>query len=165
MNLLHFKPDKARQVINNLNFCVMTTPDASDSTWSCLSAADITPSDLVTTLLADGGDAADWSALTFPSALSSIDFLASSDYCVQSLGAFSTDLTTFLSYCAGVSSCQYEAYSARYDGLALGHYLDLTMVATALGPTSGGSDTTYYIAVCDGDTLNCWGWSLYADYT
>jgi hypothetical protein len=93
--------------------------------------------------MADGGDAANWSALALPSALASIDFLASTDYCVQSLGAFSTDLTTFLTYCAGVRSCQYEAYSARYDGLALGHYLDLTTVTPALGPTSGGDNRFY----------------------
>ena len=65
-----------------------------------------------------------------------------------------------------MTSCQYEAYSARYDGLALGHYLDLTMVTTALAPTTGdGADVTYYTVVCDGDTLHCWGWSLLAEYT
>jgi hypothetical protein len=40
------------------------------------------------------------------------------------------------------------------------------MVTTSLAPTTGdGTDETYYTVVCDGDTLHCWGWSLFADYT
>jgi hypothetical protein len=67
----------------------MSAPDASDSTMTCLSAAEITPSDLAASLLAVGGDATDWTALEFPSALAALDFLAASDNYVQSLGAFS----------------------------------------------------------------------------
>ena len=145
----------------------MSAPDASGSTSDCLTAAGITPSDLWTDRLACfGSEASGWSTLAFPTALADSAFLATEDNYTQKIGAFSVDLSSFLTYCATVLACQYEAYLGRYDGLALGHYFDLTRSGTEVEPP--GDETAGQIenftGVCDGETNVCWGWSLYADY-
>jgi len=40
-------------------------------------------------------------------------------------------LTKFFTDCAIEKTCQYDAYSTRYDGLALGHWVNLAAPATA----------------------------------
>jgi len=143
----------------------MSAPEASGSTSDCLTAAGITPSDLWTDLLAvAGSEASGWSKLALPTALADSAFLASTDYYTQTIGAFSVDLSSFFTYCATVLACQYEAYLGRYDGLALGHYFDLTMTSTDVEPSDTSDQFTNFTGVCDGDTNVCWGWSLYADY-
>lgn len=58
---------------------------------------------------------------------------------VSKLGIFSADLTSFLTECDVVEICQYDAYSNRYDGLALGHWIDLVAPATAASISNTGA--------------------------
>lgn len=146
----------------------LRAPTAASTTKTCLSDANITPSDLSTYLTTTNTDVAGWSTIAFPTVLGGTtlsSYLASSSYYTQAMGAFSYDLSTFFTYCYTADACQYAAYSYRYDGLALGHYLDLVRVtAGTIVPASSSADFTEYTIVCDGSTLICWGWSLTGTY-
>lgn len=88
------------------------------------------------------------------------------------MGIFSADLTTFFTECKIVDACQYHAYTTRYDGLALGHWVDLvahspapsvTYTGTGTDTIAAGSAVTNLPAagvLCDAETFNCWGWKL-----
>jgi len=73
-----------------------------------------------------------------------------------------------------VKTCQYDAYINRYDGLALGHWVNLvdaaspvTLTNTLTSVVAAGSafaaklpSTGVSMALCDADAFNCWGWLL-----
>jgi len=74
-----------------------------------------------------------------------------------------------------VKTCQYDAYLNRYDGLALGHWINLadtaspvTFTNTQTSVVAAGTalaaklpSTGVSMALCDADAFNCWGWILY----
>jgi hypothetical protein len=78
-----------------------------------------------------------------------------------------------------VKTCQYDAYINRYDGLALGHWVNLvdtaspvtltntltTVVAAGDGFATKLPSTGVAMALCDADAFNCWGWILYGEST
>jgi hypothetical protein len=146
----------------------LSAPTAASTTETCLAYANITPYDLSTYLTTTNTDVAGWSTIAFPTVLGGTTlapYLASSSYYTQAMGAFSYDLSTFFTYCYTADACQYAAYSYRYDGLALGHYLDLVRVtAGTIVPASSSADFEAFTIVCDGSTLICWGWSLTGTY-
>jgi hypothetical protein len=147
-----------------------TTPSASATTADAISAStliDLTTAAEVTALA--------WETIDFPSGTTTdiTSYLTVADV-VSELGLFSVDLSTFLTDCNIVESCQYYAYANRYDGLALGHWVDLA------GPSSAVSiayNTVYAktvdtavanlpaaVGLCDADTFICWGWTLEGTY-
>ena len=148
-----------------------TAPGADDTTADAIAAADyitVTSADEVTTLA--------WNTIDFPSATTDdIDSYLTTDDLVSELGLFSVDLSTFLEYCATVYSCQYYAYANRYDGLALGHWVDFAAPSSPVSiayddgntATDGESVANLPAAVglCDADTFICWGWTLVGVYT
>jgi len=128
---------------------------------------EVTTADDVTTLA--------WETVDFPSETTDdiTSYLTTADI-VSELGLFSVDLSDFLTFCLEVDTCQYDAYANRYDGLALGHWVDLA------GPSSAVSiayNTVYAktvdtavanlpaaVGLCDADTFICWGWTLEGTY-
>jgi len=148
-----------------------TAPGAEDTTADAITAADyitVTTADEVTTLA--------WETIAFPTnTTDDIDSYLTTDDLVSELGLFSVDLSTFLEYCATVYSCQYYAYANRYDGLALGHWVDFAAPSSAVSfdyddvgtETAGDSVANLPAAVglCDADTFICWGWYLQGVYT
>jgi hypothetical protein len=73
-----------------------------------------------------------WETIAFPTATTTdiTSYLTVADI-VSELGLFAVDLTDFLVDCNIAESCQYYSYLNRYDGLALGHWIDLAGPATA----------------------------------
>ena len=148
-----------------------TAPDSDLTTADAISAADymtVSSADDVTTLA--------WETIDYPSNTTDdiTSYLTVADV-VSELGLFSVDLSTFLEYCAIVDSCQYYAYANRYDGLALGHWVDLAAPANDLTITFDGTTShtagaevanlPAAVGLCDADTFICWGWYLEGTYT
>ena len=122
----------------------------------------ISPEYLVTSHAKEIGE---WYVIAFPSNLGyKMDrFIYSANYCVQGVGVLNVDLSLFLTYCKISSVCHYSFYHSKYDGLALGHYLDMhnkEFVTTK--KTSVPIIFDFYVFLCDAVTQNCWGWNLYA---
>jgi hypothetical protein len=148
-----------------------TTPSASDTT-----ADAITDSGLITIDTEAEVTALAWETIDFPDATTTdiTSYLTVADV-VSELGLFSVDLSDFLTDCAIVDSCQYYAYANRYDGFALGHWVDLAAPATAvslaydtiLATKTAGDDVANLpaaVGLCDADTFVCWGWYLEGTY-
>jgi hypothetical protein len=90
-------------------------------------------------------------------------FIYSAYFCVQGVGVLNVDLSLFLNYCKQYSFCNYSFYHSKYDGLALGHYLDMHNKEIVLTKyTSVPKTYNFYVFLCDAATRNCWGWELYA---
>ena len=116
-----------------------------------------------------------WDTIDFPDAVTdTLTSYITQASIVSELGLFSADLSDFFTYCAIAESCQYYAYSTRYDGLALGHWIDLvatgtavvfTYVATEIAADTVPSDLPAAIGLCDATTFVCWGWYLSGWYT
>jgi hypothetical protein len=148
-----------------------TTPSASDTT-----ADAITDSGLITIDTEAEVTALAWETIDFPDATTTdiTSYLTVADV-VSELGLFSVDLSTFLEYCATVYSCQYYAYANRYDGLALGHWVDFAAPSSAVsldyddvGAATDGDTVANLpaaVGLCDADTFICWGWYLEGVYT
>ena len=149
-----------------------TTPSTSDTT-----ADVITDSAYITLDTAAEVTALAWETIDFPT--NTTDDIASylsstAADLVSELGLFSVDLSTFLTDCDIVDSCQYYAYANRYDGLALGHWVDLAAPSTAVsldydtvGTASVGDTVANLpaaVGLCDADTIICWGWYLEGTY-
>jgi hypothetical protein len=125
---------------------------------------------------ADDVTALAWETIDFPSATTDdITSYLTTDDIVSELGLFAVDLSDFLANCLDVDTCQYDAYANRYDGLALGHWVDLAPPSTALSITFDGTNTRTAddhvanlpaaVGLCDADTFICWGWYLEGTYT
>jgi hypothetical protein len=151
-------------------FRLTAAPTNSDTTADAITSAldvGIASADDVTALA--------WTTIAFPTATTdTLDSYLTVDDIVSELGLFSVDLTDFLVDCNIVDSCQYYSYLNRYDGLALGHWVDFALLGTA----EITYDDTYTHAVgedvanlpvsvglCDADTFICWGWTLEGTYT
>lgn len=121
-----------------------------------------------------------WDTIDFPDAVTdTLTSYITQASIVSELGLFSADLSDFFTYCAIAESCQYYAYSTRYDGLALGHWIDLVATGTAVVFTYDAtvavpteiaagtvpSDLPAAIGLCDATTFVCWGWYLSGGYT
>jgi len=128
---------------------------------------EVTTADDVTTLA--------WETVDFPSETTDdiTSYLTTADI-VSELGLFSVDLSDFLTFCLEVDTCQYDAYANRYDGLALGHWVDLAPPSSSLTITyastshTAGDDVANLpaaVGLCDADTFICWGWYLEGTYT
>jgi len=150
-------------------FRLTAAPTNSDTTADAITSAldvGIASADDVTALA--------WTTIAFPTATTdTLDSYLTVDDIVSELGLFSVDLTDFLVDCNIVDSCQYYSYLNRYDGLALGHWVDFALLGTA----EITYDDTYTHAVgedvanlpvsvglCDADTFICWGWTLEGTY-
>lgn len=116
-----------------------------------------------------------WDTIDFPDAVTDTltSYLTQADI-VSELGLFSADLSDFFTYCAIAESCQYYAYSTRYDGLAIGHWIDLVAPSSAVSfaynaaEKAAGSvpgNLPAAIGQCDATTFVCWGWELTGGYT
>jgi len=118
-----------------------------------------------------------WETIAFPTATTTdITSYLTVASIVSELGLFAVDLTDFLVDCNTAESCQYYSYLNRYDGLALGHWIDLAGPATAVSiaydtiaaTKSVGDDVANLpaaVGLCDADTFICWGWTLEGTYT
>lgn len=130
----------------------------------------------MTLTTAAGVTALGWGTIDFPTQLTAtLTSYVTVASIVSELGLFSADLSTFFTYCATAQSCQYDAYSTRYDGLALGHWIDLVAASTAVTFTYDGSNTKIAghtpsnlpaaAGLCDATTFVCFGWYLDGGYT
>lgn len=150
-------------------FRLTTAPTNSDTTADAITSAldvGIAAADDVTALA--------WETIVFPTATTStLDLYLTEADIVSELGLFSVDLTDFLVDCNIVDSCQYYSYLNRYDGLALGHWVDFALLGDAEitwdGTTSHtlDDDVAYLpvsVGLCDADTFICWGWTLEGTY-
>jgi len=150
-------------------FRLTAAPTNSDTTADAITSAldvGIAAADDVTALA--------WTTIDFPTATTDTldSYLTVADI-VSELGLFSVDLTDFLVDCNIVDSCQYYSYLNRYDGLALGHWVDFALLGTAEitydGTTSHDVDDDVAnlpvsVGLCDADTFICWGWTLEGTY-
>jgi len=150
-------------------FRLTAAPTNSDTTADAITSAldvGIASADDVTALA--------WTTIAFPTATTdTLDEYVTADDIVSELGLFSVDLTDFLVDCNIVDSCQYYSYLNRYDGLALGHWVDFALLGTAsitfdntTGHTAGEvvANLPVSVGLCDADTFICWGWTLEGTY-
>lgn len=72
-----------------------------------------------------------------------------------------------------MDSCQYYSYLNRYDGLALGHWVDFALLGDAEITYDGSNsydegdvvaNLPVSVGLCDADTFICWGWTLEGTY-
>lgn len=150
-------------------FRLTAAPTNSDTTADAITSAldvGIAGADEVTALA--------WETIVFPTATTStLDLYLTEANIVSELGLFSVDLTDFLVDCNIVDSCQYYSYLNRYDGLALGHWVDFALLGDAEITYDGsnsydeGDDVANLpvsVGLCDADTFICWGWTLEGTY-